>query len=314
MFVMMNAARLSVGLEGYAVAERAFQQAADWARTRVQGKPPGVAPVAGSVAASAAPIIHHPDVKRMLLGMRSQIEALRAVALYAAHQLDLGGKHPDPAVRAAAHARGDLLIPVVKGCSTEAGIEIASTGLQVHGGMGFIEETGAAQPYRDVRITTIYEGTTGIQSNDFVGRKIVRDRGVTMAALIADARRELAALDATEPAIAETREAAVEAIAALEAAVQHLLGAAAQAPDRAFAVSVPLLRLAGLALGGWMLAKSAGIAARKLAAGSSDADFLRGKIAAARFHAAHVLPQAQALSRTVIGGGASVLDVDAALI
>jgi alkylation response protein AidB-like acyl-CoA dehydrogenase len=318
MFVMMNAARLSVGLEGYAVAERAFQQAADWARTRVQGKPPGVAPVAGSVAgsvaASAAPIIHHPDVKRMLLGMRSQIEALRAVALYAAHQLDLGGKHPDPAVRAAAHARGDLLIPVVKGCSTEAGIEIASTGLQVHGGMGFIEETGAAQPYRDVRITTIYEGTTGIQSNDFVGRKIVRDRGVTMAALIADARRELAALDATEPAIAETREAVVEAIAALEAAVQHLLGAAAQAPDRAFAVSVPLLRLAGLALGGWMLAKSAGIAARKLAAGSSDADFLRGKIAAARFHAAHVLPQAQALSRTVIGGGASVLDVDAALI
>lgn len=307
MFVMMNAARLSVGLEGYAVAERAFQQAVDWARTRVQGKPP-------AAVSGAAPIIHHPDVKRMLLGMRSQIEALRAVALYAAYQLDLGSRHPDAAVRAAARARGDLLIPVVKGCSTEAGIEIASTGVQIHGGMGFIEETGAAQPYRDVRITTIYEGTTGIQSNDLVGRKLARDRGAAMASLLADARRELADLSSADTAVDAVRTAALVALDALELAVQHVLGATAQSPERALAVSVPLLRLAGYALGGWMLAKSAAIAATKLAAGASDVDFLRGKIAAARFYATHLLPQASALSRTVIDGGPSVLDVDAALI
>ncbi len=157
MFVMMNAARLSVGLEGYAVAERAFQQAAEWARTRVQGKPPVAA------ASGPMPIIHHPDVKRMLLTMKSQVEAMRALGLYAAWNLDLGIGHPDEARRAAAQARGELLIPIVKGWSTETGIEIASTGIQVHGGMGFIEETGAAQPLRDVRITTIYEGTTSIQ-------------------------------------------------------------------------------------------------------------------------------------------------------
>ncbi len=307
MFVMMNAARLSVGLEGYAVAERAFQQAVDWARTRVQGKPP-------AAVSGAAPIIHHPDVKRMLLGMRSQIEALRAVALYAAYQLDLGSRHPDPAVRTAARARGDLLIPVVKGCSTEAGIEIASTGVQIHGGMGFIEETGAAQPYRDVRITTIYEGTTGIQSNDLVGRKLARDRGAAMASLLADARRELADLSSADTAVDAVRTAALVALDALELAVQHVLGATAQSPERALAISVPLLRLAGYALGGWMLAKSAAIAATKLAAGASDVDFLRGKIAVARFYATHLLPQASALSRTVIDGGASVLDVDAALI
>jgi acyl-CoA dehydrogenase len=307
MFVMMNAARLSVGLEGYAVAERAFQQAVDWARTRVQGKPPGV-------ATPAAPIIHHPDVKRMLLGMRSQIEALRAVALYAAHQLDLGAWHPDAAVRAAARARGDLLIPVVKGCSTETGIEIASTGVQVHGGMGFIEETGAAQPYRDVRITTIYEGTTGIQANDFIGRKLLRDRGAALAALLADARRELTVPVVGDPAVAAVRAAALEGLDALDAAARHVLETAATAPERAFAVSVPLLRLAGVALGGWMQAKAAAVAAGKLAGGTADADFLRGKLASAGFHATHVLPQAQSLSRTVIGGAVSVLECDAALI
>ncbi|HEX7770700.1 MAG TPA: acyl-CoA dehydrogenase family protein, partial [Dokdonella sp.] len=199
MFVMMNAARLSVGLEGYAQGERAFQQAAEWARTRVQGKPPmPLSKVSGSASmgtsSSPAPIIGHPDVKRMLLTMKSTVEACRAMALYAAYQLDLGGGHPDPAVRQAAQARGDLLIPIVKGFCTEAGIEIASTGIQVHGGMGYVEETGAAQTLRDVRITAIYEGTTGIQSNDLIGRKFGRDRGATLAAFIDEMRSTLQAL------------------------------------------------------------------------------------------------------------------------
>ncbi len=308
MFVMMNAARLSVGLEGYAVAERAFQQAAEWARTRVQGKPPVALPP------GPAPIIHHPDVKRMLLTMRSQVEALRAVALYGAYQLDVGGKHADEGVRRVAQARGDLLIPVIKGCSTEAGIELASLGVQVHGGMGFIEETGAAQAYRDVRITTIYEGTTAIQSNDFVGRKIARDRGAAMAVLVADMRRELTAIKGGDSAIEAVRTATLEAIDALEAAVRQILESFAQGPERALAVSVPMLRLTGYVLGGWLLAKSADIAARKLTAGAGDKDFLRSKIASARFYAAHVLPQAQALAKVVTAGASSVLEADALII
>lgn len=313
MFVMMNAARLSVGLEGYAVADRAYQQAAEWARTRVQGKPP----VPGINA--PAPIIYHPDVKRMLLTMKSQIEALRAVALYASFQLDLGARHPDAAIKAAAQTRGDLLIPVVKACSTEAGIELASLGVQIHGGMGFVEETGAAQPYRDVRITTIYEGTTAIQSNDFIGRKLARDRGAAMSSLIADMRSELATITPTgapdvTAAVIESKTATLEAIDALESAVKSVLAAYAQGPERALAVSVPALRLAGYVIGGWLLTKSAAIAARKLGESGADVDFLRGKLASARFYAGHILPQAHALARVVSAGAASVLEVDAAVV
>ena len=176
MFIMMNSARLSVGSEGYAVGERAFQRAAEWARTRVQGKPPVAQP------AGPAPIIEHPDVKRMLLLMKSQTEASRALALYAALQLDLAQYAADETARGAALGRGELLIPIVKGWCTEIGNEVAGLGVQVHGGMGFIEETGAAQYVRDVRITTIYEGTTGIQSLDLIGRKLGRDRGAAMQA------------------------------------------------------------------------------------------------------------------------------------
>ena len=313
MFVMMNAARLSVGLEGYAVADRAYQQAAEWARTRVQGKPP----VPGINA--PAPIIYHPDVKRMLLTMKSQIEALRAVAMYASFQLDLGARHPDAAIKAAAQTRGDLLIPVVKACSTEAGIELASLGVQIHGGMGFVEETGAAQPYRDVRITTIYEGTTAIQSNDFIGRKLARDRGAAMGSLIADMRSELATITPTgaadvTAAVIESKAATLEAIDALEFAVKSVLAASAQGPERALAVSVPALRLAGYVIGGWLLTKSAAIAARKLGESGADVDFLRGKLASARFYAGHILPQAHALARVVSAGATSVLEVDAAVV
>ena len=308
MFVMMNAARLSVGLEGYAVAERSFQQAAEWARTRVQGKPP----VAG--ASPQSPIIHHPDVKRMLLTMKSQIEAMRALGLYTAYQLDLGRGHPDPAARAAAQARGDLLIPIVKGWSTETGIELTSLGVQVHGGMGFVEETGAAQAYRDVRITTIYEGTTGIQSNDLVGRKVGRDRGAAIGALIADMQRELDAIATDDPALAGMKAAALRGVAALRDAVGHVLEAGAKSPDSLYAVSVPFLKLCGLVAGGWLMTRSAAIAAAQLGAGATDRDFLLGKCATARFYAAQVLPQVQALLPIVAQGAASVVETDAALL
>ncbi len=308
MFVMMNAARLSVGLEGYAVAERAFQQAAEWARTRVQGRPP-VAATGGP-----APIIHHPDIKRMLLTTKSNTEAMRALAIYAASQLDIAAMHADDAKRAAAQLRGDLLIPVVKAWSTEGGIEAASLGIQVHGGMGYIEETGAAQAYRDVRITTIYEGTTGIQANDLLGRKLGRDRGAAMAALLADVAHELEAITTSDPAVQAAKRGALEGVAELAQATKALLGLLGGAQDRALAVAVPYLKLTGIVLGGWLHAKSAAVAAGKLAAGGADADFLRGKLATARFYAEHVLPGAEALARVVQGGGAAVAEVDAALI
>ncbi len=212
MFIMMNAARLAVGLEGYSVAERAYQRALDWSRTRVQGKPPvAVAPEVGK-AGGAAPIVHHPDVKRMLLTMKSSIEAMRALALYAAYQLDIAEHDADEAKRAAAQARADLLIPIVKGWCTEHGNEITHLGVQIHGGMGFVEETGAAQYVRDVRITTIYEGTTGIQANDLIGRKIGRDGGAALGALIAEMSRELEALQASDPLVQATKKAAIEGV------------------------------------------------------------------------------------------------------
>jgi len=305
MFIMMNSARLSVGSEGYAVGERAFQRAAEWARTRVQGKPPVPAP------AGPLPIIHHPDVKRMLLAMKSQTEASRALTLYTAFQFDLA-EHGPEAGREAARVRGELLIPVVKGWCTEVGNEVAGIGVQVHGGMGFIEETGAAQYVRDVRITTIYEGTTGIQSNDLLGRKIGRDGGAAMQALLQDMERELRSLEAGDPAVAAIREAALGAVAQLAAATQALLRALAAAPAIAMAVAVPYLKLCGYVAGGWLLARSAALAARQL--GGSERDFYAAKIRTAAFYAAQVLPQSGALASIVQAGGASVTETDAALL
>src|SRR5215468_3310340 len=258
MFIMMNSARLSVGAEGYAVGDRAWQRALEWARTRVQGKPPVAAP------SGPVPIIHHPDVKRMLLMMKSQTEASRALTLYGAFQFDLAEYGADEPERAAARARGELLTPIIKGWCTEIGNEVAALGVQVHGGMGFIEETGAAQYVRDVRITTIYEGTTGIQSNDLIGRKLARDRGAVMGALIAEMSRELEGLAATEERVDETCRAALEAVGWLRRATQALLQALATHPDAAMAVSVPYLKLCGYVIGGWLMAKSASIAEDKL--------------------------------------------------
>jgi hypothetical protein len=319
MFVMMNAARLSVGLEGYAQGERAFQQAAEWARTRVQGKPPvPLAKIAGSASmgtsSSPAPIIGHPDVKRMLLGMKSSTEACRALALYAAHQLDLGAAHPDEAVRAAAQARGDLLIPIVKGFCTESGTEIASVGIQVHGGMGYIEETGAAQIFRDARITSIYEGTTGIQSNDLIGRKVGRDRGASLSALLDEMQSTLGELTSNHVAAAAARTAALDAVARLRVSANTLLAALASVPDRAMAVSVPFLKLCGLTIGGWLMARGADVAARKLAGGGVDREFLEAKLASAHFYATQVLPQVLTLEHIVVQGSDAVVGTDSALI
>jgi 3-(methylthio)propanoyl-CoA dehydrogenase len=319
MFVMMNAARLSVGLEGYAQGERAFQQAVEWARARVQGKPPvSIKKVAGSASmgtsSSPAPIIGHPDVKRMLLTMKSTVEACRALALYAAYQLDLGGGHPDEAQRARAQARGDLLIPIVKAFCTESGIEVASLGIQVHGGMGYVEETGAAQTLRDVRITTIYEGTTGIQSNDLIGRKIGRDGGATLGAFAEEMQQSLRALQTEHPVVSRVRDAALDGVARLRAAGDSLLEKLSTAPDRAMAVSVPFLRLCGFTIGGWLMARAADIAAGKLAQGSPDREFLESKIASAHFYSTQVLSQALALEHVVRHGSDAVVSTDAALI
>jgi 3-(methylsulfanyl)propanoyl-CoA dehydrogenase len=305
MFIMMNAARLSVGLEGYAVAERAFQRAAEWARTRVQGRPP--------VAATKGPasIIFHPDVKRMLLTMKSSVEAMRAVALYAASQFDIAS-YGEQAVRAAAHARAELLIPIVKGWCTEHGNEVTHIGVQVHGGMGFIEETGAAQYVRDVRITTIYEGTTGIQANDLIGRKIGRDGGATVTAFIADMKRELDALSPSDASAQATKRAALEGVALLSEATQSLLASLQSSPERALAVAVPYLELCGFVSGGWLMARAASIAATKLS--GADKDFYAAKLSSARFYAEQVLPAALAHARVVTSGAASVSEADPTLI
>ncbi len=315
MFIMMNTARLGVGLQGCAMAECAFQQAAEWTRNRVQGKPPAAQPgtaSSGAAGSATATIIHHPDVKRMLLEMKSGVEAMRALTLYAASRLDIAGHHRDEAVRAAAQARADLLIPIVKGWCTELGIEIASIGIQAHGGMGYIEETGAAQVLRDARITAIYEGTTGIQANDLLGRKIGRDRGAAMTALLDEAQAELEGLKATNDAAEAARAAALEAVAGLRSAARSLLRLLGSDPARAAAVAVPYLKLCGFTLGGWLMAKAASIAAGKLA--GADGARYAAKLQTARFYAEQMLPSALALGRIVESGAASVAEADARLI
>jgi alkylation response protein AidB-like acyl-CoA dehydrogenase len=307
MFIMMNSARLGVGIQGVGLGERAYQAAAEWARTRVQGR------LAGGTDPTPVPIIRHPDVRRMLLGMKATVESLRALALYAAVQLDVARGATDAKARTAALARGELLIPIVKGWSTEQGIEIASAGVQVHGGMGYIEETGVAQILRDVRITTIYEGTTTIQANDLLGRKLARDGGAAMRALLADIEAELKAGggDATARHVAT---AALEAVGLLRTASTQLLQQYQAAIPRALAVAVPYLKLCGCVIGGWLAARAAARAAARLAAGGGDSEFLRGKLQATRFYADHVLPHARGWAEVCRGGAASVTEAQPELI
>ncbi|MFO1301296.1 MAG: acyl-CoA dehydrogenase [Burkholderiaceae bacterium] len=301
MFVMMNAARFAVGVQGIAVAERAYQQAVAYARDRLQSRD-----VAGS--SGAVPIIRHPDVRRMLMTMRAYTEAARALACVAAAASDAGHHAADEAARRENMAVYEFLVPVVKGWSTEMSLEVASLGVQVHGGMGFIEETGAAQHYRDARILTIYEGTTAIQANDLIGRKTARDGGAVARALIAKVRETEAQLSARGgadlTAIADRLSAGR---AALETAVDFMVRAFKGDVRAAFAGSVPYLKLAGVVLSGWQMARAALAADELLKAGDGDADFLSAKIATARFHADHLLTQAGALLSAATEGAAGVL-------
>jgi len=299
MFIMMNAARLSVGLEGYALGERAYQQAAGWAATRRQGK--GPASDAVGAPTDAITIDRHPDVRRMLLTMRASVEAARALALYAALQLDLGSHGTDASVRTAAQTRGDLLIPIVKGYATEMGVEVASLGIQVHGGMGYVEDTGAAQFLRDARIGPIYEGTTGIQALDLLNRKVGRDQGAALYRFVNEMRLELERIDAGDVGPRGIREASLSALLELEHATRLLLGHLAHDARHAQAVAVPFLKLCGLTMGGWLLAKADALAARGIGA---SPDFLAAKRTTAHFYATHLLPGVSALRQTIEHGAA----------
>jgi 3-(methylthio)propanoyl-CoA dehydrogenase len=298
MFTMMNEARQKVGIQGLGIAERAYQAARDYAKERVQGRP------VGHKGTERLAIIHHPDVRRMLLTMKSQIEAMRAFAYVLAADVDRAHRHPDAVERQRRQARVDLLTPVLKGWCTELGVELASTGVQVHGGMGFIEETGAAQFLRDARIATIYEGTTGIQAADLVGRKLTGDNGAAMKALIGqmrDAEVRLSTANGAEfPAI---RAHLADAIDALEQATAWLLDVIRTAPASAMAASVTYMMLTGYVCGGWQMARAA-LVAHGGPAWDGDDEFRRAKIITARFYAEQILPKAGALL-SVVKSGAS---------
>jgi alkylation response protein AidB-like acyl-CoA dehydrogenase len=296
MFIMMNAARFGVGLEGVAIAERAFQRALAFSKERLQGRDL----VTGG---KTVPIIRHPDVRRMLMLMKSQTEAMRALAYVVAAALDFSLKTSDAEMRKQHQAFVDLMIPVVKGWSTETGIEVASLGVQVHGGMGFVEETGAAQYLRDARITTIYEGTTGIQAMDLVGRKIAREGGASARAWIASLKRLDAELAA--PGLESLRRQLAGGVQAVSDCVEFIV--AEKNPLSTFAGAVPFLRLMGIVAGGWQMARAALAARKELAAGSGDKSFLEAKLATALFYGDHILVQASGLRDTVVKGGAGVM-------
>ncbi len=303
MFIMMNAARYAVGVQGIAVAERAYQHAVQYARERVQSRP-----VDGSVKGSAT-IIHHPDVRRMLMTMRAYTEGCRAMATVAAAAYDAAHHHADAEVRKDNAAFYEFMVPLVKGFSTEMSLEVTSLGVQVHGGMGFIEETGAAQYYRDARILAIYEGTTAIQANDLVGRKTGRDGGATARAIAAQIEKTESELraSASDAARAMAERLAAARTAFLEV-VDFVVGAAKQDPNAVFAGSVPYLMLAGNLVAGWQMARAL-LVAERLTAMGQDAAFMQAKVATARFYAEHILVRAPALRDEIVHGGASVMQL-----
>ena len=299
MFTMMNHARLGVGLEGVAIAERAYQQALAYAKERVQGQAAGYE--------GSATIIKHPDVRRMLMYMKANIEAMRAIAYVTAVELDRVKAEPDESRKAAAQARLDLMTPIVKAWCTETGQILASLGLQVHGGMGYIEETGAAQYYRDARITTIYEGTTGIQAGDLVGRKILRDQGESLQAFIADVSKTDAELARHGDSLETIRVALKDGCQALVGATEWLFGNFSKDVNIPGAVSFNFLMLMGTVAGGWQMARAAVTAADYLNADGADKEFYEAKIITARFYAEQVLPMAGAYRRVVESGSESTM-------
>ena len=300
MFIMMNGARFAVGLEGISMAEGAYQKALAYAKERVQGRD-----IAGGKASVA--IIKHPDVRRMLMLMKSQIEAMCSLAYYAGASLDLALKHPDEAERKKHQAFVDLMIPVVKGWSTETGIQLASLGVQIHGGMGYIEETGAAQYWRDSRIATIYEGTTGIQANDLLFRKIIRENGSTLRTVIGEMHHTLSELSQQPgPDFAVIREALDRGVQAIMKAGAFFASTIMKDIKAVAAGAEPFLELMGIVAGGWQLARGAMAAQAKINAGETDA-FYKAKIATTRFYADHVLSRADGLAYTVTNGAAGTL-------
>jgi 3-(methylthio)propanoyl-CoA dehydrogenase len=299
MFIMMNAARFQVGMQGIAVADRAYQQAAAYAKERVQSRA-----IEGSPG--PVPIIQHPDVRRMLMFMRAHTEAARAIAYVAAAHNDIAHRHPEGETRSAAKAAYEYLVPIVKGWSTEMAIDVASTGIQIHGGMGFIEETGAAQYYRDARILTIYEGTTGIQANDLVGRKTIRDGGATARRFIADMRETIAEMQRKEGDLGAIGRRLAVAVDAYEQVVYFVVERGKDDLRAVYAGSVLYLKLAGIVHGGWQMARAA-LAASDRSTVGEEPDFYRAKVVTARFFADHILVGAAALGESIVGGATGTL-------
>jgi acyl-CoA dehydrogenase len=293
MFVMMNEARFGVGVQGFAIAERAYQQALAYAQERVQGRD-------AVTGATGQPIICHPDVKRMLLGMRARIMAARALASTAAGWFDIARHSPDAAEAGKARRYVDLLMPVVKGWGTELGQQVCTDALQVHGGMGYVEETGIAQHFRDARIITIYEGTTGIQANDLIGRKILREQGATLRELVAEIRGGIAPLEQAGLTLLARRLA--EDVAALERALDWVLANGKDRLGAVLGVAVPFLHLLGSVCGSWQMGRVALAATAQAGQGKYGDDYLKELIELADFHARHVAVHAQAFAATVIGG------------
>ncbi|VVD75368.1 acyl-CoA dehydrogenase [Pandoraea eparura] len=292
MFVMMNAARFGVGVQGIGVSDRAYQQAAAYAKERVQSRP-----VDGSARNSVA-IVHHPDVRRMLASMRAATEAARALAYVAAAHSDMAHAHADEAERNQHKARYEFFVPIVKGWSTEMSVDVTSLGIQVHGGMGYIEETGAAQLYRDARILPIYEGTTAIQANDLIGRKTLLDGGAVARAVLSDIAATIEQIEQREgPAFRSTQRYLKQGARSLEAAVAFVLENAKQSPNAVYSGGVAYLKLAGIVLGGWQMARALLVATDKL---DEDPAFYGAKISTAQCYAEHILPQASALEAAIV--------------
>jgi alkylation response protein AidB-like acyl-CoA dehydrogenase len=296
MFTMMNNARLSVGLEGLALGERAYQQAVAYAHERRQGRAPG------APAGESSPIVDMPDVRRMLLTMRSQIEALRCLAYLNAESIDLARRHPDESVRVWRQELADLLTPLTKGWGTDLGVELTSLAVQVHGGMGYVEETGVAQHYRDARIAPIYEGTNGIQAMDLIGRKLPMRGGGVMRDLEAEIGRTVEELRNGGDELAMIGDRLDAGLSALRDATEWLLTDGLANPVDALAGATPYLRMCGVVVGGWLLARSAQAASRLLADGQGDADFLRQKLVTTHFYVDQVLPQVHGLVPAVTAG------------
>lgn len=304
MFTMMNNARLTVGVQGLGIAERATQQASGYARQRVQSA------IVGAPADARLPILHHPDVRRNLATMQALTQGARALALFTAGALDRAKRHPDTAERRRQQALVDLLIPIVKAWSTDQGIRVSSLGIQVHGGAGYIEETGAAQHYRDARIFAIYEGTNGIQAIDLMGRKVQRDEGKAMQSLIATMTDSLKQFGVAGEDLPALRERLQPALQRLGSGTDYILLAGREDPRRALAVAQPYLNLCGTVIAGWLLAQAALAASRCLAEGQGDPAYLQRKIALARFYADNILGDSSAYLTQVTSGGDSLLAID----